>query len=770
MICLLCNAGIFFYQNAGSNLPEIRNFAKEENQLITAYQEGTLSFSALREEYEQLQAETELLNAQLYEEILLWEENDPDFSEIPSIEIPQELTDRTALLEKVLANIEYQELFTQKLQDIFESSQKLSEISVFQKNNGNSIKTTADFRQIEQVTITPGNNDVIVSFCQYRISGWIGILFTLWLCMQLLDEKKWKLRPLIYAAQKGRGTLAIRRITVIFMADFLYTFLVSAALLGCSIFLYGKFDPERMIQSVPEFFSVTVPMTTGQFLTAYILFLALAQCICGLLVYAVLSFMNHPGPGIGFLVILYGVSEAVYQHISSIDAAAIGKYFNIAAFLHPYEFISEYHNICIFQTYIEHKTILLLWTVFILLFLSAACYWTNIRKWEHSRGKILLFIEKTGKRISDFYFHVIGMLSFSGKECYKLLIGEKGILYLTAVLLLTLWLYPSYHITYSGSGLFLHTFYENWSGPYTPELEAYVSELEQQYQTVKEEYQREQEQYQREQEQYQKGLISQEKLWETIKKLEAYESRNEAVETIRSQMIYILDQKNHGFDAQIMNPDGYNSIFREFTGRDCIFILVFIFLLSLFHAGLFSPDKGKTRLLICSTEKGYRWFAGRKKRISFWISFGMYCCCIFIRLWRIYTAFGLSGINYSVHSLQLFGNCPLQMPLWLAVLLYELMIFLHCLILFEIADAAGAAFPSYVCILLLSGIILLPAVLYLLGAEILYPYTILAVLDKSREFFLSGTHLWLLFLLIIGIILLSPLTAVLWKRRKNKEN
>lgn len=198
----------------------------------------------------------------------------------------QAVQDRITSLSAVLSSVDYTYQFYEKLDDVFANAERLSGISIFHNSGDvdpNLTKTAADYRQLEHIKVSPGNDAPINALLSFGVPPMLGLIFVCVLVSMTLAEQQYGLRPLIFSAKNGRGKLTVCRWLGLLFGSVLFVGVLYALTVGLSTTLLGGLEPERMVQSVPALFSLTVPMTIREFLCLYL--------ACGIGVQIMLTFV-----------------------------------------------------------------------------------------------------------------------------------------------------------------------------------------------------------------------------------------------------------------------------------------------------------------------------------------------------------------------------------------------------------------------------------------------------------------------------------------------
>lgn len=618
----------FIYENRKQNFPDIYEtvFAQEELKARAAYPDIAAAF-----------------DAGMYNE--------------------QETQYRTSVLSAVLDSARYTEQFSEKLKDVFANAEKLSGVSVFQSSGDvdpNLTKTAEDYRRLEGVTVTPGNDAPITALLHYGVPAVLGLIFSCVLVSVTLAEQQYGLRPLIYASRHGRGRLTVcRGIGLLFGSTVFGGALYGSAII-LSISLLGGVEPERMIQSVPELFSLTVPMTVREFLVLYLACGIGVQILLTMVVWLIFSMMEQRQMALLASVGLFGVSWLLYRAIPAQSILAVLKYTNPAAGMDFMGVLTRYRNLGTGAMLVE-KNRVVLWTGIILAILSAGGAITcGIRRYSiSSHSKFYGLIQKWMKTLSVRYHRLIGRLGFCGLECYKVLMMQRGLLLLIILCWLFVQSYPVRDITYVGEAQFLQDFYSEFSGQsITPELEEYVTKLQEKLNDVEAEYLANKAAYEC-------GEMGVSDYLEMSQKYNAFDAQRKALNIIRQKIAYLEDENARGYEAVILDPIGYESLLK-WSDTDRILVLIALFGCITLSSLLFPMEqKPGLRAMIRGTRRGRSGLAGRKLILGLVFSAVVFGLFAGIRMGAVGLTYGFDRMTAPAHSLAQFGDSRWNLPIWL---------------------------------------------------------------------------------------------------------
>lgn len=310
------------------------------------------------------------------------------------------------------------------LKKIDNDALKLQNVSLFADPNSfgykNTVKTAEDFAPMKDVSVTPGRDLAVTAVFEDKWTDYSILILMFLVCALFAAERKEGLWPMIHAAPGGRWRLAGKRVWILLGAAFLGTVvLVGSKVLLSGWMYHGLGEWDRMLQSIPMFFNVPIPLTVGQFWGLYILVKALGAFWIGLVLWAVLSAISDLGLALGTAGLLLA-AEYACTFIPSASMFAMARYVNIFSYVDFVEVFTRYLNLNVFGILISGSD-LVLW---MLVVLCPAFIVINLviaqRKHPVSPMNRLL---RWGDRLSKKINH---RLPVPG-EAAKLLLKRKGI-------------------------------------------------------------------------------------------------------------------------------------------------------------------------------------------------------------------------------------------------------------------------------------------------------------------------------------------------------
>lgn len=650
---------------------------EEQSTLFAQIESGEVSEDVLREELEELNHAHQFFafenakqnHPEFYEMVYQNQEAQAreDFPELAQAfdrgeYVEQVVQNRITSLSAVLSSVDYTYQFYEKLEDVFANAQRLSGISIFQNSGDvdpNLTKTAADYRQLEHINVRPGNDTPINALLNFGVTPILGLIFACVLVSMTLAEQQYGLRPLIFSAKNGRGKLTVCRWLGLIFGSVLFAGLLYALTIGLSTTLLGDLEPERMVQSVPALFSLTVPVTIREFLWLYLACGIGVQIMLTFVVWLTFSVVEQRQMAFLTTTGVVGISWLLYRVIPAQSFLAVLKYANPAAGMDFMGCLTVYRNLGVGSVLVEKNGVVLFTGIVLAVACAAIAIRCGIKRYSiSSHGKLYGLAQKWMKALSVRYHALIAKLGFGDLECYKVLIMQKGALVLAVLCYLFVQSYPVREITYVGEAQFMRGFYGEFSGEgITPELERHVSDLQGKLDAVESEFLANKAAYEN-------GEIGTTEYLAASQKHAAFDVQRKALGMIQEKMAWVDTQETLGYDAVILDSSGYDRLLEQ-TASDRILVLITLLGCIVLSALLFPMEQKKgLKPMIRSTRKGRQTLAVKKLMLGLALSvvvFGLYAG---IRMGSIALTYGFDALTAPAHSLVQFGQSRLNLPVW----------------------------------------------------------------------------------------------------------
>ena len=330
--------------------------------------------------------------------------------------------------------------FPEYLQAIEKNKDYMLTFSIFRDENSfslrNILKTADEFQCLENVALSIENTAAIEGILLYSGSDLFLILLLMAAVLCFLADRQRGLWELIYSLRRGRSTLALHRLGILLLLSAMGTLLLygSNAVLGT--ILYGGIGNLHIsVQSIPILQEYPVPISTGGFLIQYAVFRIGSAFLLGLILWLLLGALSDARYGviigIAFLLVEYGL----YRFLPEQSAYNILKYFNLCTYFYIAPLYTHYLNVDILGFPVGIRRVSELATLPLIFVTSSGCIAQQCFR-RPAQGKS--WVEIFTRRIGNCLDRCLQYLPLWGREVYKILFSQRGIVILLLFVYLAL--------------------------------------------------------------------------------------------------------------------------------------------------------------------------------------------------------------------------------------------------------------------------------------------------------------------------------------------
>ncbi len=376
-----------------------------------------------------------------------------------------ELYEQIKATQQVQKQYEYLISYEKYLDKIQYDAKLMQTVSLFadpdSKGYKNITKTAGDFAAMEGVSLREGHDLAVTSFFGDKWTDYSIIIVICVICALFVAERKEGLWPMIYAASGGRWRLALKRVGLLLAAAWIGAIvIVGSKILLCGWEYHGLGEWDRILQSVPMFQNVPVPMTVGQFWMLYIAVKAMGAFWLGLVLWTILSAISNLGLALCAGGLLMG-AEFAFTAIPSSSIFAMLRYVNVFSYVDFITVFTRYLNLSVFGRLISGSDLVL--AILLPLCIVFAVVVVAVSEWKHpvsAENRLLSWMDLIRKKTDP--------ILAGGGEPRKLLIKRRGIL-------LMILLVPAVHDMqappreYAAYDPYIQYYEEKYIGPITEE-------------------------------------------------------------------------------------------------------------------------------------------------------------------------------------------------------------------------------------------------------------------------------------------------------------
>lgn len=579
------------------------------------------------------------------------------------------LVEYPAYLEKVQANVH-----------------RTQTLSVFNQNDSFSLrnieKTGRDFPQ--SVALRLDNDFAVTSLFTDEISGYLLLVFSLYLTLQFLQERKRGLWSLVYGSPNGRGRLALQRSGILFLGVTLGTaVLLGGKLLFGAIFYGGFGDLTRNVQSMCVFsdFPWVMPIWTA--LLGYFLLKILGMWMVGLAVWVILQAVNHLPLAVTAVGVLLALEYTLFCVIPDSYGIVFLRYVNLFAMVDVPKVALHYLNINVIGRPVQGFLLSLGLVPPLIGLLFAANQLLAAKKKPISRQNTLLSLLA---HLRMPFSRSVGHLRLFGMELYKLLWLQKGLLVLLAVILFSFTVMEAPQPDTKIYDTDLAGLSASMQGPITA-------------QTIKE-------------------IDSKISKYSTWAPTESVARQLDILQRLREKCVASLAAKN---DLWLINPAPFAALMGKnvdnYQRQNAVVLLL---ALSLLLSSIFAQEQqNRMTQLLRGVSRGRGSLLRKKMIIALLLTVLLWLIFELGELRHILDTYGMPALSAPLQSFDAFSFLPYQISLGVSVLLYLLLRLLGMLAASSVVLLCSRLCKNTNTAILLSCVVLvLPACLSYMGIAV----------------------------------------------------
>lgn len=342
---------------------------------------------------------------------------------------------RREVLQTMIDQLTHLRDYPAYLQQVQNNVDQMRALSIFRSENPftlrNIEKTGRDFPT--EVTLRLDNDFALTALVTDQLGGYCLLIFTLFLTLQFLQERKRGLWSLVHGAPNGRGTLAVKRMWLLLFGVTLGTVvLLGGKLLFCALRCGGLGGLSRNVQSAAVFSDFPWVMPVWAALTGYFVLKILGMWLVGMAVWAVLQSVNHLPLAIGAACVVLAAEYSLFRFIPDSYTVVIFRYVNLFALVDTPKVALHYLNIDLFGQPVQGFLLSMGLIVPLLAALLAGnCLLARYKKPVARQNSLLGLLD----RLRVPFSKAVGRLRLFGLELYKLLWLQKGLIVLLALAL-----------------------------------------------------------------------------------------------------------------------------------------------------------------------------------------------------------------------------------------------------------------------------------------------------------------------------------------------
>lgn len=628
------------------------------------------------------------------------------------------------VLGKLKTEAEYIAQFYKKYDTMIENAELLKYIHTFNGENSfsmkNAEKTLKAYEGFKNIEVSLGNNQAVLSFSEFKITDYILMGFMLIIVMMFIHERRLGLWSIVHSCKKGRYEIAVNRAVIIAAAGIIGSIILYTENIFLSFVLYGGIeDTGRSIQSVYEFSNCTYQVTIASYIVIHILMKAFVLMIIGCIMWLIVSALSNVTPAIILMIIIFGAEYAWYSELQIQSNIGILKFFNIFSIMSLNDEYLNYLNINIKGSPVNTFSICIAAGMILLILALALAIIVNGKK--HTVA--------VQSKISSLISHIISKIKFlkggvhiALTEMYKILIVQKGIFVILALMLICYTQISEEKYTLSLENTLILAYDEMLEGPVTEEKLEFI---EKERQDVLKEF---------ELGRNDAYFLAKENV---LKKLEGFAEDYNRVKAEK------------GIEIWYVNDFGYRELFGDGVKDEGILYSIEALLFIVLLSGTFFSfeNKNKAALVVRSTIKGRNNTYLSKLLITAMLSAVVMVPIYGVEFYNAVYNFKIASFNAPVQSLELYREFPFNISIMGFIIIIYLIRFLcifsvGCITLL-ISEFAKTNTEAIVISLI---ILCIPSTLWYIGFDVLKyisPAKVLQLTKMWNYSSFSGAGWWL---------------------------
>ena len=551
---------------------------------------------------------------------------------------------RSEVLNSLEQQLKHLQSYPAYLIQVQNNVERNKALSIFNKEGSfssrNNEKTGADFPT--EVELRLDSDLALTAFVKDVLGGYSLLVFTLYLTLQFLLERKRGLWSLIHGAPEGRGRLAVKRAILLLLGVALGTLvLLGGKLIFFALHCGGLGALSRNVQSLAVFDDFPWVMPVWAFLLGYFLLKILGMWLLGMAVWAILQAVNYLPLALCTAGVALAAEFAMFTFIRDSFVMVVFRYVNLFALVDVPKVALHYLNLNFFGWPVQG----FLLSVFLIPPMLGLLFWVNVllasRKKPVSRQNSLLKLVD-GIRVP--FSRAVSRLRLFGLELFKLLWLQKGLLIL---LLLAVYSFGVLEPQYPDENLYdkeLAAYAASMQGPITPELLAEVDSRIATYST------------------YQASETVQTQLG-ILRRL-----REECADSLAAKDgHWLIDPLPYA--ALISSPSESNPVFYQ---RE-IAVVLLLALTLLLHSAFSQEQQSRVSQLLQGTPRGGAVLWRKKLGAALLLTVLVWLLFEAGELYRIVDKYGELVLSAPIHSLECFADWPESLSLGTGILIYLLL-------------------------------------------------------------------------------------------------
>lgn len=649
----------------------------------------------------------------------------------------------------------YQAQYKTYIHKIMDADMSYSGISIFENTNSYALKrakiTRKRYNAIKDVELKKSNGIAIDAVLKDQSISLLLMVIMILIVFSYMDYEHVSLRLIISSTEKGRIPLIIKRVGILFLSSILFHFLLYGILIIEACLLFGKIPSFSVsAQSLSYFKDFVFPLSLGGAVVARIIISAVLLWILSLFLWTILVFFSHKSIGLAVFVGIFGMEFFLYQLISPSHPLAIFKYNNLYCYLFSGDLIREYLTYSLFDFVIEGQLLFGVISIILSFILMGVLLLKGYYQRTLSQAFFIDFVEKKIKKGKGYIKKIISNFSIIFQEFYKVVISQKGWLFLLCFVIVFIIMQDTSSYLSQGSLQQRKEIYEKYGGVYN---EAFFREY---VEPCKKKYHEELQHYDKVLKLYNNKKVSSDELFNAQMRMDNATNEYDFAKNMAYQMNLVKKNKGSWFIDQtgwkmLIGKDGHYSGEGFLTMQKEVMLVVTF--LCFFFCNLWDyVNRSGMNLILRSTSKGRNVLY--HKRIVMYLIMSILCVFFYeaVDFYVLSKTYPLTYFNAPLSSLFFLKNIPVNVSINMFLIILTIYRILSlcslCMIINYIFMKIGSFKSGLLCLV----ICVLPEFLSLVGVtsfhylSLIQFITIMPMIDQIG--FTHTSQLLLLFYLV----------------------
>ena len=566
----------------------------------------------------------------------------------------------------------YQKQYKAYVQKIMAVSESYSGISIFEKTNTFAKKrgdiTSRRYKRIANVQLNKTNGAGLVSIFKFMFVHVLIFIFIIMIIFSYMDYEHLSLRLIIATSPKGRTHLVIRRIFLltgisIVMHVFLYLVLLMES---CVLF---KESPSFFVsvQSLSYFKDFTIPMSIGNAFILYILVSAIMMVMLALIFWMILVLCFHKSIASAIFCGLMAVEYFTYVTLSQSHPLSFFKYNNLYLCLNSIDLLRSYRTYSFMDQVIEAQR--MFGCLFIILFIVVIgiLLFKGHTQRTFQQSYVMTSIERRLENMHSYIKLIIAKLPLVFQEFYKVMISQKGWIFLLCFIVLFIKMQDTSPYLSQGSIEQQKAIYSKYGGVYSKRI--YVEYID----PCKKNYNKEVKRYEEILKRYEEKKIHKDELFDAQMRMDNMQNDYHLAKNIENHVNKVKKNKKAWFIDQngwkmLLGKDGHYAGEGFLTMEKEAMLIVAI--ICFFFSSLWDYDqRSEMNLILRATAKGRTYLYNKRILMYFIVSVLLASGWAMVDLYVQEKVYPLTYFNAPIDSLLFIKNAPISLSINVFIIL-----------------------------------------------------------------------------------------------------